>query len=404
MSLKILQINIRVNKGSVSRITEQIGLAVLNQGWDSYIAYGRPSNASESQLIQIGTFWGVKWHYLMSLLTGRHGRFSTFATKKLIKQIRIIKPDVIHLQNIHGYYINYKVLFEYLNSINTPVVWTLHDCWSFTGHCSHFVTAKCNKWKTGCNKCPLKKAYPRSLFFDNSKSDYLLKKTLFTGKKNIHLVPVSYWLEEFVKKSYFKDVDIRVIQNGIDLNVFYPRKHVESNQTRLIGVASVWNKDKGLYDFYKLRDILSPEDFSITLIGLSPEQVASLPEKITGIERTSSVNELAEYYSNADIFVNLTYADTFPTVNIEALACGTPVVTYKTGGSPEILDDETGIVVGQGDIEGVACAVKNFREKKAKEIEAQRILCRQRAEKHYERTACFNNYIKLYKELCGLKN
>lgn len=402
--MKILQINIRVNKGSVSRITEQIGLKVLEQGWESYIAYGRPSNPSKSVLIPIGSYSGVKWHYLMSNLTGKHGLFSTRATKKLVEKIKGINPDIIHLQNIHGYYINYKVLFEYLNSTCIPVVWTLHDCWSFTGHCSHFVTAGCGKWRRECFECPLKKAYPKSLFFDFSREDFRLKKKLFTGNKNLHLVPVSKWLAGLVSQSFLKDKDIQVIHNGIDLSVFYPREHNESTHFRIIGVAGDWNKDKGLYDFYKLRELLDQSKYDITLIGLSDEQINDLPAGIKGVKRTDTIDDLARYYSDSDVFVNLTYADTFPTVNIESLACGTPIITYNTGGSPEIIDEATGIVVEQSDINGVVEAIKILQNKTKEEMLMQRKECHQRAKDNYERDACFEKYITLYKELCGLKN
>lgn len=402
--MKVLQINIRVNKGSVSRITEQIGLKVLEQGWESYIAYGRPSNPSKSQMIPIGTYNGVKWHYLMSNLTGKHGLYSTKATKKLVERIKEIQPDIIHLQNIHGYYINYKVLFEYLNSTCIPVVWTLHDCWSFTGHCSHFVSANCEKWKTGCYECPLIKDYPRSLFFDRCEKDYALKKMLFGSKKNMYLVPVSHWLENLVKESFLGSKDIRVIHNGIDLNVFYPREHRDNGKTRIIGVASVWNKSKGLYDFYKLRELLYQEQYDITLIGLSKEQLTHIPAGITGISRTDSVEQLAEFYSKADLFVNFTYADTFPTVNIESLACGTPVLTYKTGGSPEIIDEKSGIVIEQGNIEQAVEEIKRFGQLTPEEKKEQREYCRLLAERKYEREKCFGEYIQLYKEICEQKN
>lgn len=402
--LKILQINIRINKGSVSRITEQIGLKVLEQGWESYIAYGRPSNPSKSQLIQIGTYNDVKWHYIMSNLTGRHGLFSTKATKKLVEQIKVIKPDIIHLQNIHGYYLNYKVMFEYLNSTNIPVVWTLHDCWSFTGHCSHFVTADCDKWKTGCYDCPLKRAYPRSFFFDFSRKDYLLKKRLFIAKNNLHLVPVSHWLEGFVKQSYFKDFDIRVIHNGIDLGAFRPYTHRYTSKCKIIGVASVWNTDKGLDDFFKLSELLDKDKYEIKLVGLSAKQMESLPEKIVGIQRTDTVDSLAKLYSDADVFLNLTYADTLPTVNMEALACGTPVITYRTGGSPEIINDTTGVVVDQGNIVGIVEALETFVNAPQEHRMLQRTLCRKHAEQNYERNSCFEKYINLYKELCNQKN
>lgn len=401
---KILQINIRINKGSVSRITEQIGLKVLEQGWESYIAYGRPSNPSKSKLIPIGSYSGVKWHYLMSTLIGRHGLYSTKATKELVEKIKKIAPDIIHLQNIHGYYINYRVLFEYLNATDIPIVWTLHDCWSFTGHCSHFVSVNCDRWKNGCHDCPLKHDYPRSLCFDFSKKDYELKKELFAGNKNLHLVPVSHWLEGLVKQSYFKDHDIRVIHNGIDLNVFYPRQHKGTKNTKILGVAGVWGQGKGLYDFFTLRDRLPKDKFDITLIGLTTEQMAEIPDGIIGVQRTDSVDQLAEYYSDADIFVNLTYADTFPTVNLESLACGTPIITYRTGGSPETIDESTGIVIEQGDIDALVEAVYVYRHLIPLKREEQRKACRKRAEEYYEKGRCFEEYIALYKSLMGGAN
>lgn len=399
--LKILQINIRVNKGSVSRITEQIGLKVLEQGWESYIAYGRPSNPSKSELIQIGNYSGVKMHYILSQLTGLHGHFSTRATRKLVSRIKEISPDIIHLQNIHGYYLNYSVLFEYLNSTDIPIVWTLHDCWSFTGHCSHFVTAGCEKWKTGCYDCPLKSAYPRSLFYDFSQKDYALKKHLFTSNKNLHFVPVSKWLGSLVRQSYFKDYDIRVIHNGIDINVFRPYTHQFTTKCKIIGVASVWNKDKGLDDFYKLSQLLDKSKYEITLVGLSAKQMESLPEGIVGVQRTDTVETLAKLYSEADVFINLTYADTLPTVNMEALACGTPVITYRTGGSPEIINEKTGLVVEQGNVGKVVDALDSFVTMSENDRILQRTYCRELAEQNYDRDICFEKYINLYKELCS---
>ena len=399
--MKVFQINIRVNKGSVSRITEMIGQKVLEQGWESYIAYGRPSNPSKSNLIQIGSYWGVKYHYLMSQLTGKHGLFSTSATKKLVETIKEIQPDIIHLQNIHGYYINYKVLFEYLNTTKIPIVWTLHDCWTFTGHCAHFVSIGCEKWKSGCHNCALKKSYPRSFLFDWSKQDYQLKKQLFTQNKNIHFVPVSHWLEGMVRQSFFKGYDIRVIQNGIDLNVFKPQESSNNDVFKIIGVASVWTEGKGLSDFYKLRKLLDKSKYDITLIGLNEEQLNNLPDGIKGVIRTDTIKELAAYYSQADVFVNMTYADTFPTVNLEALACGTPVVTYRTGGSPETLDADTGIIVEQGNVNEVVAAIESIKKLPNEQKVKQRQACADRARKLFNKDDRFNDYITLYKELCS---
>lgn len=398
--MKILQINIRVNKGSVSRITEQIGLKVIERGWESYIAYGRPSNPSQSHLIHIGSSIGVKWHYMMSQLTGRHGLFSTKATKEFVKMIGEIKPDVIHLQNIHGYYLNYKVLFEYLNSTDIPVVWTLHDCWGFTGHCSHFVTAGCERWKIECHDCPLKLSYPSSLLFDRSREDYQLKKELFTGNRNITLVPVSYWLEGLVKESFLQCYNTHVIQNGVDLKVFYPRGYHCGEKFRIVGVASVWNKDKGLIDYFRLREQLDKTIFEITLVGLNENQIQELPDGINGVKRTDTIDILAEYYSNADVVTSLSSAETFGMTPVEGMACGTPAIVYNNTAQPELIDKSCGLVVPSGDIEALKEAVYEIRRKgKAFYSKA----CVERARSMFNKEEKFNEYIELYKELCKQK-
>lgn len=388
----LLQINTGANWGSTGTIAEQIGELSMNSGWDSFIAYGRNANPSKSHLIKIGTTRDVYEHALYSRITGRHGLASSGPTRKIIEHIDRIKPDIVHLHNIHGYYINYKLLFEYLNKGNTPIVWTLHDCWSFTGHCAHFVEINCEKWKTHCRSCPIVRDYPCA-YYDRSYSNFELKRELFSYNKNLHIIPVSQWLAGFVRQSFLKSNDIRVFHNGIDLSLFHPQNTSISNKFLIIGVSSIWNRAKGLYDFYNLRRLLDAARYDIMLVGLSERQIKDLPDGIIGIKRTNSMQELAMLYSAADVFVNPTYADTFPTTNLEALACGIPVVTYRTGGSPEAVTPETGIVVEQGDIAGLSNAIQAIEGKRKGFF---RDICRAHAEESFDKWKCFHRYIDLY--------
>lgn len=392
----LLQINVSCNYGSTGHIAEDIMQRATEKGWRCVMAHGgRYVRPSKFETKQISTKSNNEIHALKSIFFDGQGLGSTVVTRRFIEDIKRLKPDIIHFHNLHGYYLNYRVLFGFLNITDIPIVWTFHDCWAFTGHCAHFVTAGCEKWKTGCSDCPLKGDYPKALM-DRSRRNYDLKKKLFTANKNLHIVPVSEWLAGLVKQSFLKDKDITVIHNGVDIDVFHPMPLKSKSQYRIIGVSSVWNKEKGLFDFYKLRELLDKEQYEIVLVGLTKEQVASLPEGITGVVRTSSVKELAEYYSSANVFVNPTYADTFPTVNLEALACGTPVITYRTGGSPESVTRETGAVVEQGNVEAMANAIKVIC---GDDREKYRRACRERAEENFEKNKCFEKYVKLYEEL-----
>ena len=393
---KLFQINVTANWGSTGKIAESIGISAIKQGWESYMAYGRYSNPSQLQLISIGTSLDTYWHYGMQRIMDNEGLCSVQATKKLVKKIQEIKPDVVQLHNIHDHYLNYRVLFEYLNQTDIKVVWTFHDCWAFTGHCFHFVTKGCEKWKTGCHHCPLRNEYPKTLL-DKSSRNYELKKKLFTANQNLTIVPCSEWMEGFVKESFFKDKKITTIHNGVDIDTFAPIPMLRRNDKfRIIAVSNVWNKEKGLFDIYKLREML-PDDVEIIIVGLSAQQMDTLPIGIKGIQRTQNVQELVHLYNEADVLINPTYADTFPTVNLEALACGTPVITYQTGGSPEAVDEKTGIVVPQGDVEALADAICRLREKPLSAED-----CRERAETLFNKNKCFEQYIDLYNQL--LKN
>ena len=390
----LLQINVTANWGSTGKIAEQIGQCAIAHGWDSYIAYGRWYNPSQSHLIKIGNKLNMYQHYAEQRIFDNEGLCSRRATKEFIKRIDEIKPNVIQLHNIHDHYLNYRLLFEYLNKTDIKVVWTFHDCWAFTGHCFHFITKGCERWKSGCFDCLLQHEYPKTLF-DRSRKNYTMKKNLFGANNNLTIIACSEWIANFVRQSFLKDKPIYVINNGVDLNVFKDSENLDTNKKsfHVLAVSNVCNKDKGFDDILKLREILSNE-YEITIVGVAKQQLNSLPQGIAGIERTQNVHELVALYSKADVFINPTYADNFPTVNLEALACGTPVITYRTGGSPEAIDEKTGIVVEQGDINGLAVAIQKMKENPLSSAD-----CRKRAEDYFERDKCYDMYIDLYDSL-----
>ena len=401
---KLLQISIEVNIGSVGRIAEQIGQVAMKYGWESYITYARDNLASSSQVIKIGTLFDVYVHGIKTRITDKHAFYSNNATKKLIEKIEKIKPDLIHLHHLHGYFINVNILFDYLKISDIPLVWTFHDCWSFTGHCSYFEFIGCNKWKNECNNCPQKKKYPASFLIDRSKKNYFQKKEIFNSVKKMIIVPVSYWLEKLVSESFFKKYPIRVIQNGIDVNDFTPSykdftdvktKYKISSNFIILGVAGIWEKRKGLDEFIKLNNLL-PYEYCIVLVGLNKKQIKKLPKGIIGIQRTENLNELAKLYSLADVFVNPTLEDTFPTTNLESLACGTPIVTYRTGGSVESVSEDTGFVVDKCDVKSLLNSI-NIIKRNGKDYYSD--ACRKRAVNLYDRENKFQEYINLYNHL-----
>lgn len=398
---KIFHVSGAINYGSPGRILEQVALLGKRQGFESIVAHSsRNANPSKLPHYAMTTRNQEVLHALGAKFFDLHGLLSTSQTKELVERIKAYHPDIIHLHNIHGYFCNFKVLFEYLDTIDTPVVWTMHDCWPFTGRCFHFVGVNCYKWKTGCYDCKAESGYTVSKYCDRSKSLYELKKSLFSSVKNLTMVPVSDWQAAFLKDSFLKGCHVHTIHNGVDLEKFKPldgdrliRQHNLSGKFVILGVASPWNARKGLDDFCKLRLLLN-EDYAIIMVGLKPAQINKLPKGIIGITRTESQKELAEYYSMADVFVNLTYQDTFPTVNLEALACGTPVVTYRTGGSPEAVDEKSGVVIKQGDIEGLLSVLCNLRLQNFSSKD-----CRRRAVENFDKDRCFQEYISLYESL-----
>lgn len=400
--MRLLSINSVINYGSTGRITEELGNYLIAKDWDCLIAAGSKylQDSTISKVIKGGKA-SLLEHEVYSFIMDSHGLGSKRATEELIIEIKNYKPDIIHLHNIHGYYLNYPILFDYLSSVNTPIVWTLHDCWPFTGHCCHFDRLGCDKWKTGCGHCPGLSVYPRSLFVDRSARNWQLKKECFTSViDRLTIVPVSNWLESFVRQSFLKDAAIQTIHNGVDIETFSPREvsslkeyYSLGEKKVVLGVALPWTARKGFEDMIRLASTLPSNEYQVMMVGLSDKQMKHLPSNIIGVKRTNSAAELAELYSLATVFVNPTYEDNFPTVNIEALACGTPVITYRTGGSPEAIDDETGIVVEKGDVAGMASAVASVDK------HAFSSPCRARALCLFDKDKCFAEYLRLYENV-----
>lgn len=402
--MKLLQINTTANWGSTGRIAEQIGLVVMQKGGESFIAYGVGDAPSQSSLIRVSSKTDYRRHRILSKWTDMQGRFSTLATKRFVEQIKQMAPDIVHLHNLHGNYINYKVLFHYLSKANIPVVWTLHDCWPMTGHCAHFVYAKCDKWKTGCYSCPERKSYPKSKIFDRSRKNYIEKREIFNSVKNLTIIPVSKWLEGIVKESFLKGCNVETIYNGIDINTFKPiadndireRYGIPAHKRIVLGVATAWSVQKGFKDFITLYNLLPHEEYQIVMIGLTQYHINKLPEGIIGLPRTESVDALAQWYSAADVFANLSSAETFGLTTAEALASGTPAVVYNNTASPELVIPSIGRVVEN---ESVEAAVQAIEELCAEDREAMRERCREYAVAHFDKEDCYLKYIDLYEKL-----
>ena len=387
--MKVFQINTVYNSGSTGRIAADIKHALEQDGHECFVAFGR-GESLEKNTECVADKLDLYSHVLMTRLTDKTGYYSKKPTEKLIRLIKEFSPDIIHLHNIHGYYVNIEMLFEFLAEYNKPIVWTLHDCWPFTGHCAYFDMAECDKWKTGCYKCPALADYPKTLR-DNSKNNYLLKEQLFNLVDRVVFVTPSNWLADKVAESFLNKYLIKVINNGIDTDAFVygegniREKYTLGDKKIVLGVASIWDKRKGFEDFVALSEYLADE-YQIVLVGLSEKQIKKLPKSIIGIRRTESREELAQLYSAASVLFNPTYEDNYPTVNLEALSCGTPVITYNTGGSPESAFITSEECVGKKDY-GAICD-KIYRAKRV-EIDKEKINIAQM------KTA----YLKLYAEI-----
>lgn len=394
--MKVLQINSVCGYGSTGRIATDIYDSLEKKEHECLIAYGRGKSLEKYNTYKVSNNLDFAYHVLKTRFLDLHGFGSKIATKRLVKKIKEYKPDIIHLHNLHGYYLNVEVLFDFLREAKIPVVWLLHDQWPISGHSAYFdLNSKGEIPEKSLNKHQ-KYEYPKSLIIDNSKRNYKNKQEIFSNVEKLTIVTPSLWLTNLVKKSYLSEYNIETIYNGINLDVFRCRETQKNNKKIVLGVASVWEERKGLKYFDFLANRLD-KDYEVVLVGINAKQREKINKKITTIERTSSIEELANIYSQAHVFVNPTLNDNFPTTNIEALACGTPVITFDTGGSPEALTKKTGIVVEKGNEKKLLEAVYQIESMNIKTEE-----CRKQAEK-FDLNSVYDKYITIYEKNVKVK-
>ena len=402
---KLLQLNASVGRGSTGRIAETIAELATARGWDCYIAHGaRYIGKTHMKTYQVSTKFYEMLHYVKSVIMDAHGLGSVRATKRLIKWIKELSPDVIHIHNLHGYWVNYEMLFKFLNKSNIPIVWTFHDCWAITGHCAMFTASFCDKWKTECVDCHHLDWYPKSIILDRSLKNFQKKRRLFTSSSKLMIVSVSNWLDEIVGQSYFRKMPHIVIPNGIDTSVFYPRidtkqitreKYGLGDKIVVLSVADKWNEGIGLSDIPKLRQLLD-DRFIIVIVGVKQKQKDILPTGVIGILHTSSRDELAELYTVADISFTPQTVATFGLVSAESMACGTPAIVYDAAAAAEVVGD-TGHVVPARDIYELASTIMKFVRDGGKEKFSS--ACVERVLMNYDQITNYNRYIDLYNSM-----
>ncbi|MGL5260355.1 MAG: glycosyltransferase [Lachnospiraceae bacterium] len=407
--MKILQINTVGKSGSIATIMHSLSREMEKHSITNCIAYGRNGSPHGISSHKFGNSPDFYFHVLGNFIYGKAGFYSDYTTKQFIKWIKEYQPDLIHMHNLHGFYLNIELLFEYLKTTNIPIVWTLHDCWSFTGHCAYFDSISCSKWKSGCKNCRIHRTtYPYALLFDASKSNYARKKEAFCNVPNLTLVTPSNWLKDNVLHSFLKDYPVHVIANGIDPTLFFKEDEKKSLQKLqkiyaihphkkiLLGVCNVWDKRKGLLYFEAIADTYR-EEFQVILIGLNARQIKYFKKKydtdtVLPLGRTKTRDELRHFFNIASLFVNPTLEDNFPTTNLESLACGTPVVTFQSGGSGEAISSNCGAVVGQGDIAELFLAIDQLDSYSSEECQAHFL-------EHYTESCFSSQYLSLYYSL-----
>lgn len=396
--MKVLFINTVCGRGSTGRIIRDIDCLLRENGDESLTLYGRYEAPEDMNSLRVETDFGNKIHVLHTRIFDRQGFASKKATKKLVSAIEEYKPDVIHLHNLHGYYLNLPMLFEFLAKSNIPVVWTFHDCWAYTGHCVYSDFIGCEKWKTECFECPKKNTYPQSYVLDSSRKNYNDKKRLFTSLPKLTIVTVSDWLKGEAEKSFMGHYPIKRIYNGIDRTVFKP---TESNireklgvgdKFLMLGVADQWSERTGDDYFYRLSEELKPDE-AIVMIGFRKEELPNVPKNIIALERTDSIEELAQLYSAADVVLNPSYEQTFGLVTAEAMCCGTPVIVLDATASPELVDDSCGVVVPKGDYDAFKRAIQKLRENPLKAED-----CVKRTDL-FDKESNYKKYVELYHQI-----
>ena len=399
--LRLLQINIVSNILSTGKIVEDISKVARERGWDTYVAYGRTSIPGINKEYRIGSAIESSWHYIENRFFDSEGLASRFSTYRLIRYINKIKPDVIHLHNIHDHYFNYRIFFNYINKSEIKIVWTFHDFWAITGHCHYFIGADCDYWKTLCQNCPLQHSTVNSLI-DRSTRNYELKKRLFCANNNLVVVPVSPWVESIVRESFLKDKKIVTIPNSLDIEALISEPEmvipdIPEDAFVILGVATDWvhGGRKGLDDFLKLSNLLQ-EDEKIVLVGMKNDQMKSLPQNVIGIERTSSKTELANIYRRANVLLSLSTAETFGLTIIEANAFGVPAVVYNNTAPPSLISIENGYIAKDKDIKDVYDKIQKI---KSKGVGAYRKSCSDYVKNNFDKNINYQRYVDLYEEL-----
>lgn len=402
--MKIVEINMVAN-GSTGTIMLNLAGLAREQGNEARTFSARLFSKPRKSLppapnghSYFGSHGENRIHTALGQLTGLNGLFSAIGTAQLIRECKKIRPDVIHLHNLHAFCIDLPMLFRYIKKHKIPVVWTLHDCWTLTGHCPHFVMAGCDKWRTECHHCPQLSVYPKSRV-DNVRMAHRLKKKWFLGVENMTLVTPSRWLAHLAEQSFMGQYPVKVIHNGINLSVFRPtesdfrEKYGLADKKILLGVIQGWDKRKGIDVFQELATRLD-DTYKLILVGADEATKQRLPENILCIRRTENQAQLAQIYTMADLFLNPTREDTFPTTNIESLACGTPVLTFRTGGSPECIDDTCGSVIDVDDIDAMEKEIKRI----CVESPYSKDACLARA-RSFDMNYRFAEYLELYREV-----
>lgn len=396
--MNILQINTVGNSGSTGRIAEQIGIAAMRRGWQSHIACGIRISESRSHILRIGRQWHRYPNILWTRAFDSDSPLAKASTLKFIEDIKKLSPDIVHLHNLHGYYLHAPTLLKFLGEYGRPVVWTLHDCWPLTGHCCYFDLCGCQKWKSACGACPQKREYPASWALDRSARNHAEKTALALGIKNLTLVPVSEWIGETARKSRLKSCNIRVIRNGIDLDIFRPSAEPANPPKKtVLFAANKWEPRKGLEFVPKIAGLLG-SGFSCTVLGADAGQAERLRAMgINAMGRTESAERLREIYSKASVFANPTMQEALSLVNMEAIACGTPAVTFDSGGTPETIPDaRVGSVVPRGDAGAMSEEIRKFAEADKAKISK---ICRRAAVENFDAKAAFAKYCELYESL-----
>lgn len=401
--MKILQINATYRIGSTGEIIAGIAQVSAAAGFDTYyVCASLSEDQRNDHIFVMGNRLDHKIHALRSRILGKQGSGSLLATLNLLKWIDKICPDIIHLHNLHSNYINVPLLFHYIQKRGIETVITLHDCWFFTGKCCHFLYDGCNLWKSGCGNCPRKRKEIPSYFFDRSSEDFREKRKLIGENPYVHVVGCSQWLTACARESLLAERVEKTICNGIDLDIFKPyQTDVYENLHKcdafiILGMANKWLSEDGRETYNHVVKKLGPR-MKLFLIGCTPKQIAENSNAhvfMSGFIKNRI--ELAKCFSSADVFVNVTKADSFPTVNIESIACGTPVITYDSGGSAEIVDRQTGEVVPYGNYEQLLQSIKRIQENGKQSYSRK---CRQRAELLYNKNKTFLEYVKLYSQI-----